>query len=229
MRLILSLALAAGLAMPAVSAEPVIPVIDPVSAVQDALSGMAEDLASVQETVRRLEERWHWLHDPRTMPAYYQTDAAWSALPYAYGTVASSGCGLTAAAMAVSWWARDEVTPAELRDRYGDSCTIGGLNDMQRFRDRVCADYGLAGSERYWSIEQAVSDAEAGKTVWCSVSGRFGDGWYGGHIVLLWHDGASLRVSDPANHANTRAWRAEELLAQGCWKYFYSIWMEGAI
>lgn len=215
-----SLAAAIGFAGVLASASPeglVLP--DPVEITQQRLDQLAKEV----EEVKREEARWHDLYDPRSMPSFYQTDPAWSATPYAGGTIGSSGCGLTAAAMAASWWSRSQVTPPDLVARYGDSCITGGLNDMRKFSDRLCQDYGLARSDRYYSISRAMDEARGGSTVFASVRSRFGGGYYTGHIVLIWWDGANLRVSDPANQSNTRSWSAEELLAQTCWKYFYSL------
>lgn len=158
------------------------------------------------------------------MPSWYQGDPAWAGLRYAGGTVAGRGCGLCAAAMAASWWSKGDVTPADLIARYGDSCTVGGLNDMQAFSDRLCADYGLVRSELYFDAWRAVGEAMSGRTVFASLRGRFGDLWIGrGHIVLIWSDGGSLMVSDPASPANTRAWDPGELTGATTWKYFISI------
>lgn len=79
---------------------------------------------------RELEE---WLHSPRSMPAYYQTDPQWSDIDYAGASIGYSGCGLTAAAMSLQWWLRERCTPADLQAAVGDSCTTGGLNDMAKF------------------------------------------------------------------------------------------------
>lgn len=168
-----------------------------------------------------------WLHAPRNMPAYYQTDRRWSGVGYAGASIGCSGCGLTAAAMSLEWWLRERCTPKDLEAEVGSSCTTGGLNDMAKFAE-YAESLGLSASERYRSIGEACDEALSGKTVWASVSGTFGDSWYGGHIVLIWSQNGELRVNDPASKGNTREWSRDEL-ARYEWAYFYSVWLEGAV
>lgn len=223
-----SLAVAIGAAAAIAGSEPeILTLPDPVEMTQKRLADERRAVEARAESDRRASERFHDLHDPRTMPAFYQTDPRWSGTSYAGSTIGSNGCGLTSAAMAASWWSRSEVAPQALRDRYGDSCTVGGLNDMDRFCDRLCADYGLSRSGRFYGVDEAISRAKAGQTVFASLRGQFGGLWVGyGHIVLIWWDGSQLRVQDPASQANTRPWGDEELSGFGGWKYFYSIWKE---
>lgn len=198
-----------------------LPSVDAPAAVIEAVAD--ESVSHARDTV----SNWLWLHGPRTMPAYYQRDPAWSGLPYAGASVGGSGCGLTSASMAFEYWTRERCTPADLRDRVGDSCTVGGLNSMPAFAE-YARTIGLSSSEQYWDKDRAVSDALAGKTVWLGVRGRFGGRSYGGHVVLLWSQGGRLMVNDPANSDNTREWTTDELMASGI-TYGISIWLEGAI
>lgn len=184
-----------------------------------------ERLSAEAEAFERGRALWHERYDPRSMPAYYQADPAWAGVPYAHGgTIAGNGCGLTAAAMSLEWWTREQWTPARLAAEVGDSCTVGGLNDMAAFA-AYARSLGLAASERYWDLERAVADAMGGWTVWVSVSGALGARSYGGHIVLLWRDGAgALRVNDPACEENTRAWSEDEFRRYaGSFKYAISV------
>ena len=184
-----------------------------------------ERLSAEMEAFEREQDLWHEKYDPRSMPAYYQDDPAWAGVPYAHGgTIAGNGCGLTAAAMSLEWWTREQWTPARLAAEVGDSCTVGGLNDMVAFAG-FARSLGLAASERYWDLERAIADAAEGWTVWVSVSGVFGTRPYGGHIVLVWRDEAgALHVNDPACEENTRAWSAEELRRYaGSFKYAISV------
>lgn len=171
---------------------------------------------------------WHDEHDPRHMPAYYQGDPAWSGTPYAHGgTIGSNGCGLTAAAMSFEYWTRQQCTPQQLRDAVGDSCTYGGLNYMPAFADYARNNLGLQASNQIWDLNWAISEAWAGHTVWCSVSGRFGANSYGGHLVLLWkNDNDQLCINDPASPENTRVWLEQELRSQPSWVYFVSVWKQ---
>lgn len=193
-------------------------------ALPDVLSAELEAAKAEKLAEKKREE---WLHAPRSMPSYYQTDARWSGVPYAGASIGMSGCGLTAAAMSFEWWLRERYTPADLEDDVGNSCTTGGLNDMAKF-GRHAESLGLTVSKRFHSISDACDEALSGKTVWASVSGAFGDSWYGGHIVLIWSQDGDIRVQDPASKGNTRAWSREEL-ARAKWAYFYSVWIEEAL
>ena len=184
-------------------------------------------LSDAQEAAMAERERQEWLHAPRSMPAYYQTDAEWASVPYAGASIGYSGCGLTAAAMSLEWWLRERCTPKDLEAEVGSSCTTGGLNDMAKF-GKHAESLGLTVSERYRRIGEACDEALSGKTVWASISGAFGDSWYGGHIVLIWSQDGELRVNDPASKGNTREWSREEL-ARYRWAYFYSVYLEEAL
>ena len=187
-----------------------------------------ERLAAEMEAFEREQALWHEKFDPRSMPAYYQDDPAWAGVPYAHGgTIAGNGCGLTAAAMSLEWWTREQWTPARLAAEVGDSCTVGGLNYMPAFAD-YCRSLGLSATEQYWDVRRAIDDARSGRTVWCAGGGRLGDSHYGGHLVLLWEDAdGELRINDPASSGNTRRWSEEEVLAaSGYWTYSISVWKE---
>lgn len=187
-----------------------------------------ERLAAEMEAFEREQALWHERYDPRSMPAYYQDDPAWAGVPYAHGgTIAGNGCGLTAAAMSLEWWTREQWTPARLAAEVGDSCTVGGLNDMVAFAD-YCRSLGLSATEQYWNVRRAIDDARSGRTVWCAGGGWLGDSHYGGHLVLLWEDAdGELRINDPASSGNTRRWPEEEILAaSGYWTYSISVWKE---
>lgn len=192
----------------------------PDSPVEEASDEPYEMPATV-EAVEAWRAEKDWEAKPRSMPLWYQADGPWASKPYAHGNVASSGCGLVSAAMAVSWLAKDEVDPDELLSQVGSSCTVEGLNDMAAFGKHVSAEYGIETSERYHDPWRAVSDARTGAAVICSVSGRLGDTWYGGHIVVAyWDDG--LRVADPASPGNSnRVWDEGEF-AGSPWAYFYT-------
>lgn len=183
----------------------------------------AERMVATVEGVEAWQARKDWEAKPRSMPLYLQTNPAWGSEPYAGSDVANAGCGLTAAAMAYSWLAKVEVTPAELRDEVGDSCTTGGLNDMAKFAAYGKEIYGIACSDRYHDPERAMADALAGSAVACSVRGLLGDNSYGGHIVLMWSpDGEDVWIRDPASAGNSsRAFDVGEVRAAS-WSYFYT-------
>lgn len=181
-----------------------------------------ESSARMEKTASGIAE---YIEDsmPRNMPSYFQTEAQWAYVGYAYGTIGDSGCGLTCAAMALEYWTREQWNPLDLFNLLGNSCTVSGMNDMGAFLSRF-GEFGITG-ERHYSIERAFSDAMDGKTVWCSVRGRLGDTLHTRHIVLLWGKDGQVYLNDPASYGNTRAWTLEELRAAN-WQYFYSIWKD---
>lgn len=178
-------------------------------------------LSGIPTTVEEWQAGKEWAEKPREMPQWYQGQAEWAARPYGYGTMADSGCGLVSAAMAASWLVKDELTPDELLDAVGSSCTTAGLNDMAKFGNYMAGAYGIGVSGRYHDPQRAIADAKAGAAVICSVPGRLGDSAYTGHIVVAyWQDG--LRIADPASQGNSnRVWSEAEFAAT-VWAYFYT-------
>ena len=160
----------------------------------------------------------------RKMPEWYQTSGPWAHLSYAHGkTVASNGCGLVSASMALSWCLNREINPKQLRAEVKDSCTVGGLNSMSKFSKYVKTHYGVKTSKKYYNEKKAVKDALSGNAVICSIRGRLGNRNYGRHIIVLYsNDGKTLRIRDPANKSNSnRKWTAKEIYS--CkWAYFYT-------
>lgn len=218
LRAAISAALACSLALAGCAAHEEAALPD--SPVEEA-SDKPYEMPATVEAVEAWQAEKDWEAKPRSMPLWYQADGPWASKPYAHGNVASSGCGLVSAAMAVSWLAKDEVDPDELLSQVGSSCTVGGLNDMAAFGGHVSAEYGIETSERYHDPWRAVSDARTGAAVICSVSGRLGDTWYGGHIVVAYWNGG-LRVADPASPGNSnRVWDEGEF-AGSPWAYFYT-------
>lgn len=226
---ILAPLVSAAIAWPSFAAAPPAQPPDPTEAAECATlpARISDQLHAAREAAEEARAMEEWLHAPRSMPAYYQTDPAWAGVGYAGASIGMSGCGLTAAAMSLEWWLRERCTPADLQAAVGDSCTTSGLNDMSKFGSYAVSK-GLSVSERYYDISRACDEALAGKTVWASISGYLGDSWYGGHIVLIWSQDGQLLVNDPASQGNTRTWSREEL-ARYSWAYFYSVWLEGAI
>lgn len=161
---------------------------------------------------------------PAQVPTYLQTDERWGALPYAGDDIATSGCGLTSAAMAYTYLTGEEWTPMRLALTVGDGCTTGGLNDMQKFcswmqsKDNALGYTGLIYDQR-----EALDYASRGWMVFCSMTGRLQDGGqsYGGHIVLLcgW-DGETADIRDPCE--GQIKLNIDEF-AQVSWAYFIAI------
>lgn len=161
---------------------------------------------------------------PAQVPTYLQTDGRWGALPYAGDDIATSGCGLTSAAMAYTRLTGEEWTPLRLALTVGDTCTTDGLNDMQKFCAWMRAnDGGLSSTGLLYDQQEALGYAERGWMVFGSMTGQLHEGGraYGGHIVLIcgW-DGGTADIRDPDEgqvNLNT------DEFANVSWAYFIAI------
>lgn len=166
----------------------------------------------------------------RTMPLYLQNDVQWAHIEYAGdSTITESGCGLSCAAMAIEYLTNQITTPRDLQAVVGDTCTVGGVNDMALFGNYAQQTYGLVQSEIYFHLDKALSDVEHGAVVFASLVGLFGDESYGGHIVAIWRvDGDSVFIRDPASGANSQRAFTRSELESVSWSYFYSMTNERA-
>nr|DAV26166.1 MAG TPA: ABC-type bacteriocin transporter [Caudoviricetes sp.] len=161
---------------------------------------------------------------PAQVPTYLQTDERWGALPYAGDDIATSGCGLTSAAMAYTRLTGEEWTPLRLALTVGDTCTTDGLNDMQKFCTWMCANDGdLSSTGLIYDQQEALGYAGRGWMVFGSMTGQLHEGGraYGGHIVLIcgW-DGGAADIRDPDEgqvNLNT------DEFASVSWAYFIAI------
>ena len=176
------------------------------------------------EAVEVWKKNQEWLALPKVMYEWYQTDAEWANLQYAgNNTIATNGCGLVSAAMALSYVDKIEFDPIELRELVGDSCTTDTLNDMEKFSKFVNSEFNVQISDRYNDPWKAITDAKNGSAVICSTSGKFGDSYYGGHIVVLYSDdGENLRIRDPASKGNSNRIFSPEEFCSYYWAYFYT-------
>ena len=162
------------------------------------------------------------------VPLYYQWDPRWASVPYAGATVIESGCGLCVFASALSCRTKSTITPSNLIANVGDSCTVENdagiaVNDISLFISWGTKNYGIAGSDIYWNVNDAKMALEAGHLVIGSVSGQIRDREYAGHLVLLWQYDNQFYLFDPANEPNTGEISSEEMLRTD-WVYFYTIY-----
>lgn len=149
---------------------------------------------------------------PAQVPTYLQTDERWGALPYAGDDIATSGCGLTSAAMAYTRLTGEEWTPLRLALTVGDTCTTDGLNDGD-----------LSSTGLIYDQQEALGYAGRGWMVFGSMTGQLHDGGraYGGHIVLIcgW-DGSTADIRDPdEGQVNLNI----DEFASVSWAYFIAI------
>ena len=164
------------------------------------------------------------------VPIYLQGDPAWKGVPYAGTTIGYAGCGLTAAASCFSALTGEEITPLTLQQMVGNSCTVGGVNDMGKFavfgKNRWGLQHTGALHISRGNIGNMLSQLEQGHFVFASMRGNYpgGVGYIAnGHILLLYKEGSAYYMMDPAYAENSREWTIEAL-NQISWKYCYGIW-----
>lgn len=159
------------------------------------------------------------------VPLYLQTDERWGGLPYADADLATSGCGLTCAAMAWEYLSGEECTPAMLLNLVGNDYVQDGQNYMPGFCEwMVQQDATLNSTVLYESRDRAIDDLGGGMLVFGEMQGELVEGGrsYGGHIVLLTqYESGSITVHDPCvPYAEVLS--AERFVAVD-WGYFISI------
>lgn len=161
-----------------------------------------------------------------SVPIYLQTDERWGGLPYADETLSVSGCGLTCAAMAWSYFSGDDWTPVEMLNAVGNDFVQEGQNYMPGFCSWMHEqDADIASSVIYEDMERALDDLKGGSLIFAEMQGRLEDGGrsYGGHIVLLTgFDEENVIVHDPCGtYAVTLS--LEQMTCVD-WGYFISVW-----
>lgn len=134
------------------------------------------------------------------VPLYMQTDERWGGLPYAGADLATSGCGLTCAAMAWERLSGETCTPPMLLNLVGNDYVQDGQNYMPGFCE--------------WMAQQ---DPKLDYTV-LHEDGRE----YGGHVVLITENlYGHITIHDPCE-AYPVALDYDEFNAVA-WDYFISI------
>ena len=140
---------------------------------------------------------------PSIVPIYTQTDERWGGLPYAGSDLATSGCGLTCAAMAWSYLSNEAWTPVQMLNAVGNSCVQDGQNYMPGFCTWMQGqDPSVSYTTQYEDRDRALTDLQGGQIVFGSMTGRLEEGGreYGGHIVLLVsYDGEEVTIHDPCS------------------------------
>ena len=163
-----------------------------------------------------------------SVPIYTQADERWGGLPYAGEDLATSGCGLTCAAMAWEYLSGEEWTPVQMLNAVGNSCVQDGKNYMPAFCEWMRShDESISYSVLYESLDRVVSDLDSGRLVFGAMSGALVPGGreYSGHIVLLVRKSdAGIEVHDPCTpYAMTLGM---EQARQVDWSYFISVGRE---
>lgn len=158
-------------------------------------------------------------------PLWYQLDPHYAEIPYGDDTVGKSGCGLCAAATAISYIEQQSITPLELVHKYGSSCVVYGVNDMALFCEKLHTDYNTSNSEQLWTTEQMLPYLEDGALIFASVEGKLLDKEYNGHIVVLWKQGDDYYVIDSMDMTQSIP-MTKNVLLQNDFIYFYAIWKD---
>lgn len=166
------------------------------------------------------------LEEPaRGVPLYTQLDERWGGLPYAEGTVSTSGCGLVCAAMAWEWLSGETCTPPMLLNLVGNDCVQEGQNYMPGFCEwMVQQDPTLDYTVLYESRERALEESEGGRMVFACMEGALYEGGreYGGHVVLITGvEGNRVEIHDPMTVYEVSLTREE--FNGVAWAYFISI------
>ncbi len=160
-------------------------------------------------------------------PLYYQADERWGGLPYATAdsTVAESGCGLCAAAMAASYITGEDITPPVLLNLVGNRCIDGGMNHMGRFCKELHDLYGAEYVD-LWTLDDAESYLRDGWMLFSGMGGSVNEGGkeYGAHVLLVWKcddDGVYIRDPDDPTLMAPVSWERFREIKWG--SYFYAI------
>lgn len=159
------------------------------------------------------------------VPLYLQTDERWGGLPYADADLATSGCGLTCAAMAWQYLSGKEWTPVQMLNAVGNDYVQEGQNYMPGFCSWMQSnDPSISYSVIYEDRDRALRDLGNSMLVFGAMEGRLHEGGrsYAGHVVLLTGiDGESATVHDPCE-AYPVALTHDEFNAVS-WDYFISV------
>lgn len=159
------------------------------------------------------------------VPLYTQLDERWGGLPYAEGTVSTSGCGLVCAAMAWEWLSGETCTPPMLLNLVGNDYVQEGQNYMPGFCEWMKQrDPTLDYTVLYESRERALEESEGGRMVFACMEGALYEGGreYGGHVVLITGvEGGRIEIHDPMTAYEVSLTREE--FDGVAWAYFISI------
>lgn len=137
---------------------------------------------------------------PGKVPYYSQHDRRWGGQSYGCGntTIASSGCGVTAAAMVLKYYGKN-VTPIEMAAfSLSKGYRACGAGTSHMFFSRIAKEYNLKGGHKI-SWERAMTLLKQGTPLIMSGKGKFPFS-EGGHFIVVTGFGPNntLLVNDPA-------------------------------
>lgn len=159
------------------------------------------------------------------VPLYMQTDERWGGLPYAGADLATSGCGLTCAAMAWERLSGETCTPPMLLNLVGNDYVQDGQNYMPGFCEWMAQqDPKLDYTVLYEDRSRALEESAAGRLVFGTMEGALHEDGreYGGHVVLITENlYGHITIHDPCE-AEPVSLTYDEFNAVA-WDYFISI------
>lgn len=150
------------------------------------------------------------------VPALYQTDGEWSAIPYGDGTIATHGCGPTSLSMAyVALTGKADRDPAAMAAFAEEHGYLDGGVTSWLLMSAGASELGLS-SEMLPSNPEAVRDALlADHPVICSVGP--GDFTTDGHFIVLVdaNPDGTVTLRDPNSPERTaQTWELDRVLNQ---------------
>lgn len=158
------------------------------------------------------------VHAGTYMPTYFQNDQLWADAKYSDGTIETYGCGLTCAAMAISYLTGDIVTPLDLQGAVGDTMLTDRVNDMTKFSQYIEDAYGKTYDIKqhdpnpFWTYESMMEALDDNWIVFAGVHGQVGDKSYSGHVILLFKYDGKYYMRDPMSGENSmKQWSEDEL------------------
>ncbi len=142
------------------------------------------------------------------IPLYLQYDSRWGGRSFGGGTIASSGCGATSAAMVLSYLLKKSIYPDDIVDVIGNRYYVAGEGQSWAMVPGVCKTFGCRAVQQTVNADAIVASLKAGHPVIVSTDGNGTTQEFtkhGHYIVLrgLTDDGKVL-VNDPNDNATTK-------------------------
>lgn len=135
--------------------------------------------------------------------------------PYSQGTIATSGCGPTSVAMALTYITGKEITPVETAE-FGNGTYTCSEGTMWTFFKDVSAKYGVDCEQHEVSVDNIKEGLKNGNPVVISMGpGHFTKA---GHFIVLRgiDENGKVIVADPASEERTnQTWDMDIITSEG--------------
>lgn len=163
------------------------------------------------------------------MVYYSQGDPDWKANQYGSGTIGSSGCGPTSAAMVISSLTKQKVTPVET-SLYStqNGFRVPGVGTSWGFFKSIGSKYGLDFNQT--TDKTAIMNALQNKQP-VIFSGK-GPAPFtkGGHFVVgAGLDGDSIKINDPVSLARSKPYPSSQILGNMATAFISNKALDGSI